>query len=81
MSWQEGIDDQGRAFTIDDPLAARTAAALQGADTAEEKVAALLALDSVFPPELANDPELARLLAAWLHRLDTEGARATLGRL
>lgn len=81
MRWQEGIDDQGRAFTVDDPLAARTAAALEGTVTAEEKVAALLALDAIFPPALAEDAALAQLLAAWLHRLETEGARATLARL
>jgi fructuronate reductase len=81
MRWQGGMDDQGQTFPVDDPLAARTTAALQGADTAEQKVAALLAIDAIFPPALAQDTGLAQLLAAWLHRLETEGARATLARL
>jgi fructuronate reductase len=81
MQWQGGVDDAGNRFTVDDPLAARTAAALDGADTAEEKVAALLAIDAIFPPALRNDTGLAQMLAAWLHRLSTEGARATIARL
>lgn len=81
MQWQRGVDDAGRDFPVDDPLAGRTAAALEGADTAEEKVAALLSLDAIFPAVLAQDSGLAQMLAAWLHRLDAEGARATLARL
>ncbi|MFZ3485100.1 mannitol dehydrogenase family protein [Sphingomonas sp. 3-13AW] len=81
MRWQGGVDDAGNSFTVDDPLAARTAAALEGTDTAEEKVAALLAIDAIFPPTLRNDTGLAQMLAAWLHRLTTEGARATIARL
>jgi fructuronate reductase len=81
MRWQGAVDDASKPYTVDDPLAARTAAALEGVDTAEEKVAALLAIDAIFPPALAQDAGLAQMLAAWLHRLTTEGARATLSRL
>jgi fructuronate reductase len=81
MRWQGAADDAGKPYTVDDPLAARTAAALEGVDTAEEKVAALLAIDAIFPHALAQDAGLAQMLAAWLHRLTAEGARATLSRL
>ncbi|MCC2978409.1 mannitol dehydrogenase family protein [Sphingomonas sp. PL-96] len=81
MRWQAGMNDHGDVFAVDDPLAARTAAAVQNADTAEHKVAALLAIDAIFPPALAQDTGLAQMLAAWLHRLEAEGARATLARL
>ncbi|MFV0624361.1 mannitol dehydrogenase family protein [Sphingomonas sp. ac-8] len=81
MRWQGGVDDAEQDFTVDDPLAARTRAALEGAENADARVAALLAIDAIFPPALAGTAEVRQTLAAWLHRLEAEGARATLARL
>src|SRR3546814_9633273 len=35
MRWQAGVDDAGAAHTVDDPLAARTATALDGTRSEE----------------------------------------------
>jgi fructuronate reductase len=74
MRWQGGRDDAGAAFTVDDPLAARTAAASE----ADDRVAAMLAIDAIFPPALATDAGFRETLATHLARLERDGARATL---
>ncbi len=78
MRWQAGIDDAGRAFTVDDPLASRTAAVLAGCDTPDERVRALLSIEAIFPPVLATDPTLTEMLARHLDRLESYGALAAL---
>ena len=76
MRWQEGRDDAGTPFVVDDPLAARTAvsAALATADA----VAGLLAIDAIFPPALAAHDGFRRTLVEALTALRTKGARATI---
>ncbi len=56
MRWQAGVDDEGAAFVVDDPLAAATAAALAAAegDRAQE-VRGLLAIGAIFGSELPAD--------------------------
>lgn len=79
MRWQGGVDDAGKGFVVDDPLAARTAEALAGTGSAGERVAALLALDAVFPAALAADEGFREVLVRHLTRLEAEGALAALG--
>ena len=76
MRWQEGRDDAGNAFLVDDPLAARTAspAALSTADA----VAGLLAIDAIFPPALAAHAGFRETLRAALASLREKGARAVI---
>ena len=76
MRWQEGRDDSGAAHIVDDPLAARTAipAALPTADA----VAGLLAIDTIFPPVLAQHDGFRSTLVAALATLREKGARALL---
>jgi fructuronate reductase len=76
MRWQEGCDDAGNAFAVDDPLAARTAAA-RGLPTGEY-VDRLLAIESIFPRFLAGNSVLRAILVDQLGRLRSEGARALL---
>ncbi|UIJ45325.1 mannitol dehydrogenase family protein [Sphingomonas cannabina] len=78
MRWQGGVDDAGATFTVDDPLAARTAAALAGCGSAAERVAALLAIDAIFPPALAADELVRSTLTRHLERLESTGALAVL---
>ena len=78
MRWQGGVDDAGATFTVDDPLAARTAAALAGCGSAAERVAALLAIDAIFPPALAADELVRATLTRHLERLESAGALAVL---
>ena len=76
MRWQEGIDDNGVAFMVDDPLAPRTAGS--GNLTAGGAVAGLLAVDAIFPRELAEDEGFRVTLTRALSALREKGARATI---
>lgn len=55
MRWQTGRDDAGRAFTVDEPLAAVTAARIAGIPDPVGQAHALLSVEAVFPPRLAGD--------------------------
>ncbi len=81
MRWQAGVDDAGERHAVDDPLAMRTAAAIAGTGSAAERVAALLALDAIFPPALASDAAFRTALADRLERLESAGARAALAEI
>lgn len=81
VRWQAGVDDQGAAHKVDDPLADAIAAALAGAASTEDRVAAILAFDAVVPPDLATSAPFRAALVRWLAILETEGARAALARL
>jgi fructuronate reductase len=78
MRWQGGIDDAGRAFTVDDPLAAETAARLAACATAAERVDALLGIEAIVAPDLAQNPTLRATLVDHLTALEQGGAHAVL---
>jgi fructuronate reductase len=75
MRFAAGVSDDGRALPLDDPLAPAVRAALAGAS---DPVAALLRIESVFPPELAADDVVRSLIAGWLDALTRHGVRQTL---
>jgi fructuronate reductase len=77
MRWQSGADDGGIAFTIDDPLAATTAACLAGLSDPADQVDALLAIEPIFPAAIASDVEVRAALVRHLTSLRDRGARAT----
>ncbi len=79
MRWQGGVDDTGKPFPVDDPLADRTRAALAGCATPADRVAALLGIEAIFPPALAADHTLVEALAGHLDRLERAGSLAALG--
>ena len=76
MRWQAGVDDQGAAFVVDDPLAARTSGPAKLADG--DAVAGLLAIDAIFPPALAAHQGFRETLTGALSALREKGARATI---
>jgi fructuronate reductase len=78
IRWQAGRDDEGDSYAVDDPLAAPIAATLADAHTPADRIAAILAFDAVFPPELAKDPQLKASLTHWLTTLETHGAKGAL---
>ncbi|HEX7854816.1 MAG TPA: mannitol dehydrogenase family protein [Sphingobium sp.] len=78
MRWQAGVDDAGEPFTVDDPLAGDTAAAMAGARDANERVAALLSIGAIFPAAFGQDAALVALLGRALEALEEGGALATL---
>ena len=78
LRWQAGQDDLGNAHDVDDPLAGMIAARLKGAGTTEDRVAAILRVDAVVPPALAENGAFRMALTRWLAMLETQGALATL---
>ncbi len=80
MRWQLGRDEQGQAFVVDDPLAARTSALLADANTASDIVGALLSVEEIFGTDLRDNPAFRSVLNAWMQQLLTSGSAATLAR-
>ena len=78
MRWQGGRDDSGAAHVVDDPLAAVSAARLDGVTDPEAQVAALLSIDAIFPAALATDGMFRAALLRHLTSLAANGARATV---
>jgi fructuronate reductase len=78
MRYVGGMDEMGRAIDVKDPMAERLRAASDSGSTAEEKVAALLALRDVFEPALADDPRFSTAVVAAYSGLMTGGARAVV---
>ncbi|HYC98701.1 MAG TPA: mannitol dehydrogenase family protein [Brevundimonas sp.] len=74
MRWQSGVTESGEVFVVDDPLAARTAELLAGADSDQARVAALLTLSAVFPPALAADPRFVTAVTEASLSLTMHGA-------
>lgn len=79
MRFVAGRDDAGRELPLDDPLAAEIRTALAGSGgSSAGTAAALLRLDRVFPPELAGDAVLRRLVVDWLAALARHGVVGTI---
>jgi len=78
MRWQGGVDDRGESFTVDDPLADRTAAAYAAGPDAAARVEALMGIEAIFPAELSGDAELKAMLARTLAAIERDGALATM---
>jgi fructuronate reductase len=79
IRYAQGVADDGRTLTLDDPLAARIHELLAAAgSTPEAVVDALFSLDTVFPAELAADGTVRALVVEWLSALDKHGVEATL---
>ena len=81
MRWQDGIDEAGAAYVVQDPLAAQTAALLAGAETDAARVEALLSLSAVFSPTLAADARFRDAVLAAYISLRPKGALVTASRL
>jgi len=79
MRFAMGHGDDGRPLPLDDPLADAVHAVIAGTDGSPDAVVdALLGLDAVFPPNLAEDPVVRALVVDWLARLTRDGVRATI---
>lgn len=81
MRWQGGRADDGSVFSVEDPLAAATRKAWDSARDAEGRVAALMAIEAIFPPRLAADAAVRRAIAGRLSDLDRCGAAGAVAAL
>ena len=78
IRWQGGRTDAGARFEVDDPLADEIARRLAGANTPADQVRAILGMDAIFPPELAENPVFSESVTRQLARLAAVGARAAI---
>lgn len=81
MKWQSGVTESGETVLVDDPLAERTAELLAEATDDNARVAALLTLSAVFPPELAADERFATAVRDAYLSLCANGAVETARRV
>jgi fructuronate reductase len=84
-AWIRGVtagrDDRGAPIRVDDPLAARCAQLVAGADQPDRVVDALLTLREVFGDELSSNGTFRQLLIDGLASLGARGALASLSEL
>ncbi|WGM47007.1 Polyol:NADP oxidoreductase [Brevundimonas sp. NIBR10] len=80
MRWQDGVDEAGNPYVVQDPLAAETARLLVGADTDEARVDALLSLSAVFSAALVADKRFRSAVTAAYSGLRRDGALGTAAR-
>ncbi len=79
MRYAAGVDEQGRAIDLRDPLAPRLAEIAAAAAKEPDRLAdGLLGLVTVFGDDLPADPRFTGPVRAALRRLFTDGARATV---
>lgn len=77
MRYVQGVDEQGNAYSIADPLAVRLQAIYQQSP-AQEYVRALLAISSIFGTDLPANPVFVQALTEVYQQLCTHGARAAV---
>ena len=80
MRYVGGMDETGQPIELHDPLADRLRAASDAASSPEAKVAALLAIDEVFAPDLVADTRFSGEVTRAYRSLVDFGAAATVAR-
>jgi fructuronate reductase len=82
MRYALGRDEQGVAYSVDDPLAARLAAIAGVRSAGAAQLSAdFLQLSEVFGEDLSHNPAVVAAISRQLERLLNHGARATVRRL
>ncbi len=79
MRYVSGVDEQGQAIDVQDPLKQNLVEVWQQAGTDLEKVVdGFLSLNSVFDPDLANDKTIKAAVLKALQQLFSDGAKASV---
>ncbi|CAH3799378.1 TPA: fructuronate reductase [Enterobacter hormaechei] len=78
MRYVSGLDDKGQKIDIVDPLFARYQAIHQQYHSAQERVRALLAIESIFGRDLPENSSFVNAVMETYVRLEQRGARAVL---
>ncbi|WP_313050935.1 mannitol dehydrogenase family protein [Atlantibacter subterraneus] len=80
MRYVHGVDEQGEAIEISDPLKAEIAAKVAQSEQGEARVTALLELSAIFGHDLPQNPAFVKgVTEAYLALLD-QGAKAAVGK-
>lgn len=75
LRWQDGQDEQGDVYRVDDPLSETTARIVKTTPDLSERARALMALRTVFPDRLAGDVAFTGPVTRAYLRLVRDGAR------
>jgi fructuronate reductase len=78
MRFVTGKDEHGQVIDIRDPLRDQLLRATAGLTTAQDILSALLAFDSIFAPELAQNAYFKSAILQQLETLLTNGAAKTV---
>ncbi|RAK51338.1 mannitol dehydrogenase family protein [Phenylobacterium deserti] len=81
MRWQEGRDEGGAAFKVDDPLADTTRSLVERGSSPTDKALALLSLSAVFPADLVGRPDFRAAVTTQAERLARLGALGAIDAL
>ncbi|MBU1346825.1 MAG: mannitol dehydrogenase family protein [Alphaproteobacteria bacterium] len=81
MRWQDGRDDAGRTFVVDDPLASKAGRLVADAPDPAGRARALLSIRAVFPARLAEDARFAEVVVSAHASLDERGAKGAVAAL
>lgn len=81
MRYVQGVDEQGNAWPVVDPLAEQYQAIYQQYHRPSERLQALLSINSIFGDDLPANPVFVRALTDIYQHLCASGVRATLATL
>jgi fructuronate reductase len=78
MRWQSGIDESGKPFLVDDPLASQTKAVFERSGGASSIAKGLCAIEAIFGADLATNQRFLHGVTYALDLIMTRGAAAGL---
>ncbi|MDA8496748.1 MULTISPECIES: fructuronate reductase [unclassified Citrobacter] len=81
MRYISGVDEQGHPIEVIDPLSAQYQAIYQQYPSIEERVRALLAIDTIFGRDLCDNADFIERVTAACQQLHSVGARAAVAAL
>ncbi|SDH14151.1 fructuronate reductase [Vibrio xiamenensis] len=82
MTYVSGVDEQGQTIDVQDPLSEQFAAIWQQyGQNLPTVVSKFLAIDKIFSPQLARNPEVIKELTHALEQIVQHGAKASVSKL
>ncbi len=81
VRYTTAVDEQGEAIDVQDPMAAKLQALYGEHGTGADVVKIVLGLESIFPAELGQNPQVVEQVTQAYEKLIADGARATVAGL
>lgn len=78
MRYVGGVDEQGQAIEVSDPLLSTIQQAVNGSEEGESRVMALLGIEAIFGKELPQERAFVEQVQQAYQQLLTQGAKATV---